>query len=95
MLTEPMSGLKTNAMSRSEILTAMRSMSTTKDFVWNGIDEELERGRGRPAGSTKTQIALRVDNHVLNAFKATGKGWQTRTNDALKQRLVEHSTEIS
>ena len=69
-----MSGLKTNALSRSEILTAMRSMPTTKDFVWNGIDEddrpatdeELERGRGRPAGSTKTQIALRVDNHVLN-----------------------------
>ena len=98
-----MSGLQTNAMSRSEILTAMRSMSTTKDFVWNGIDEddrpatdeELERGRGRPAGSTKTQIALRVDNHVLNAFKATGKGWQTRINDALKQWLIEHPTEIS
>jgi uncharacterized protein (DUF4415 family) len=98
-----MSGLKKNAMSRSEILTAMRSMPTTKDFVWNGIDEddrpatdeELERGRGRPAGSTKTQIALRVDNHVLNAFKATGKGWQTRINDALKQWLIEHPTEIS
>ena len=98
-----MSGLKKNAMSRSEILTAMRSMPTTKDFVWDGIDEddrpatdkELERGRGRPAGSTKTQIALRVDNHVLNAFKATGKGWQTRINDALKQWLIEHPTKIS
>jgi uncharacterized protein (DUF4415 family) len=98
-----MSGLKKNAMSRSEILTAMRSMPTTEDFIWNGIDEddrpatdeELERGRGRPAGSTKTQIALRVDNHVLNAFKSTGKGWQTRINDALKQWLIEHPTEIS
>jgi hypothetical protein len=32
-----MSGLKTNAMSRSEILTAMRSMPTNEDFIWDGI----------------------------------------------------------
>ena len=53
----------------------MRSIPTTKGYVWDDLDrddlpatdEELERGRGRPAGSTKTQIALRVDKHVLNA----------------------------
>jgi uncharacterized protein (DUF4415 family) len=41
----------------------------------------------------KTQIALRVDNGVLAAFRATGKGWQTRMNDALKEWLKEHTVE--
>ena len=35
-----MSGLQTNAMSRSEILTAMRSIPTTKGFVWDDLDED-------------------------------------------------------
>jgi hypothetical protein len=35
-----MSGLKKNAMSRSEILTAMRSMPTNEDFIWDGMDED-------------------------------------------------------
>jgi uncharacterized protein (DUF4415 family) len=46
--------------------------------------------RGRPIGSDKTQIALRVDNSVLNTFKQTGKGWQTRMNNALKEWLSQH-----
>lgn len=44
--------------------------------------------RGRPAGSTKVdakqQIALRVDQEVIERFKAAGPGWQTRMNDALR-----------
>ena len=35
----------------------------------------VQAQRGRPSGSDKTQIALRVDNSVLLALKATGKGW--------------------
>jgi uncharacterized protein (DUF4415 family) len=27
---------------------------------------------------------MRIDPDVLDAFKATGPGWQTRINDALK-----------
>lgn len=46
---------------------------------------------GRPVGSDKTQVAIRVDNDVLTAFKATGKGWQTRMNAALKDWLKTHS----
>jgi uncharacterized protein (DUF4415 family) len=52
---------------------------------------ELKRLRGRPAGSDKTQIALRVDNATLAAFKAQGKGWQTRMNEALAEWLKTHS----
>lgn len=41
--------------------------------------------RGRPPGATKTQIALRIDNEVLAAFRAGGPGWQSRMNEVLRK----------
>ena len=50
------------------------------------------KARGRPVGSTKLggkeQIALRVDADVLAIYKAGGRGWQTRMNDALRAALA-------
>ena len=47
--------------------------------------------RGRPLGSgSKAQVTLRLDREVLEAFKATGEGWQTRINDALKNWVQTH-----
>lgn len=44
--------------------------------------------RGRPLGSgTKTQITLRLDTDVLEKFKASGDGWQTRINDVLRTHV--------
>lgn len=44
--------------------------------------------RGRPkAGSHKLPLTIRYDTEVVEAFKASGKGWQTRMNDALKDWL--------
>ena len=55
--------------------------------------EELTRiRRGRVLGSgTKTSTTLRFDTDILAAFKATGKGWQTRMNNALRDWLKTHS----
>ncbi|UMM63103.1 BrnA antitoxin family protein [Aristophania vespae] len=42
--------------------------------------------RGRPLkDKPKQQVTLRLDVDILSAFKAGGTGWQTRTNDALRQ----------
>lgn len=50
--------------------------------------QELARRRGRPAGSgSKVSTTIRFDIEVLDAFRATGEGWQTRMNDALKEWL--------
>jgi len=47
--------------------------------------------RGRVPGSgVKASQNLRLDVAILDTFKATGKGWQTRINDALKEWLKEH-----
>ena len=49
------------------------------------------RGRGRPAGSgTKVATSLRLDRDLLQAFKDTGEGWQTRLNDALREWAKDH-----
>ena len=41
--------------------------------------------RGRPPGSTKTQVSLRLDQDVLAAFRVGGPGWQSRMNTALRK----------
>ena len=101
-----MSGSKTNSMTLNEVRAAVCAIPPKMDFVWDGVDEAdqpaseaelkagleaVRRGRGRPSGSDKTQIALRVDNDVLAAFRASGKGWQTRVNEALREWLKTHS----
>jgi len=35
----------------------------------------------------KEQIALRVDADVLAAWRATGRGWQTRMNVVLREAV--------
>ena len=40
--------------------------------------------RGLPLPTRKAQIALRVDEDVLNWFKAQGTGYQTRMKAALR-----------
>ena len=54
-------------------------------------DEMLSKKPGRPLGSgVKESKTVRFDRDILDAFKATGKGWQTRMNDALREWLKEH-----
>lgn len=47
------------------------------------------RPRGRPKSETRKEaISLRVDADVLNAFKSTGEGWQTRMNGILRAAIL-------
>lgn len=53
--------------------------------------KQFKRGRGRPQGSgKKEQVTLRLDTRILEKFKATGNGWQTRINDALLDWTKHH-----
>ncbi len=50
--------------------------------------KEMKRLRGRPKSpKKKLDIKLRIDPDIVAAFKATGKGWQTRMNDALRKQM--------
>ncbi len=70
--------------------------ATTLDKEWfEAADlyqgERLVR-RGRPIGSgTKTPVTIRLDKEIVDQFKETGTGWQTRMNNALRDWLKRHS----
>ena len=44
--------------------------------------------RGPQKGPTKQQVTLRLDRDVLERFRATGRGWQSRVNEALRKAKV-------
>lgn len=46
--------------------------------------------RGRQKKPTKISITLRYSPEVLKYFKETGKGWQTRIDEALKEWITKH-----
>jgi uncharacterized protein (DUF4415 family) len=49
----------------------------------------IVRRPGRPAkADRKISVTLRLDRDVIERFKATGPGWQTRINAALKKSVA-------
>ena len=63
-------------------------LAQAKSFaeVFPDMMEAVRRGRGRPAiANPRKQISLRLDGDVIEKFKSTGKGWQSRVNDALRK----------
>ena len=95
-----------NERTRLQALAAVQALPDEQDFVWDGLDEEdrplteteaaplraaiVAKKRGRPVGSDKEQVALRIDKDVLEAFRASGAGWQTRMNEALRAWVATH-----
>lgn len=48
--------------------------------------ENLRRARGRPpVESPRKLVSIRLDQDVLDKFKSSGKGWQTRINETLRK----------
>lgn len=43
------------------------------------------RTRGPQKKPTKRLVSLRLDQDVLDHFRATGRGWQARINEALRR----------
>jgi len=47
--------------------------------------------RGPQTSPTKVSTTIRLSSDVIASFKATGSGWQTKIDHALKQWLEEHT----
>jgi uncharacterized protein (DUF4415 family) len=45
--------------------------------------------RGKQKTPTKAQVTLRLDRDILEHFRATGDGWQSRINAALTTFIGE------
>lgn len=46
--------------------------------------------RGPQKAPTKERITIRLSSEVIERFRATGDGWQTRIDNALKEWLKDH-----
>jgi uncharacterized protein (DUF4415 family) len=59
------------------------------DAEWEAV---IEKKRGRPFSETRKElVSLRFDPDVLAGLRATGRGWRTRVNDAMRDWLKTHS----
>ena len=52
----------------------------------------LKRGRGPQAAPTKILTSVRLDADILEFFKATGAGYQSRINAALRTEVERNLT---
>jgi uncharacterized protein (DUF4415 family) len=48
------------------------------------------RKRGPQKGPTKERITIRLSPEVVDHFRATGNGWQSRVDEVLKEWLKAH-----
>jgi uncharacterized protein (DUF4415 family) len=54
--------------------------------VFPELAASIKRSRGRPAKERPRKVvSLRMDQDILDKFRATGKGWQSRVNEALRK----------
>jgi uncharacterized protein (DUF4415 family) len=60
------------------------------DEEWTGVKPAAKMGRPK-AETTKERITIRLSGEVLERFRASGNGWQTRVDAALKDWLRDHS----
>lgn len=74
------------------ITKAARSDPDARPFTNAQWAAAKQVGIGRPRlTKPKRALTVRYDADVVEAFKATGRGWQTRMNTALKDWLKTHS----
>lgn len=60
------------------------------DAEWAAVQPKARRGR-RLATVTKERITIRLSREVVERFRASGDGWQTRVDTALKDWLKTHT----
>jgi len=64
-----------------------RKARPAREVLPQSFFDELEkrRARGPQKAPTKKQLSLRLDQDVVDTFRATGPGWQSRINAALRK----------
>ncbi|MCL1825534.1 MAG: BrnA antitoxin family protein [Betaproteobacteria bacterium] len=81
-----------------DLIDAENPEWTEDDFrrsvPFSGLSESLQaklrRVRGPGKKPVKVQTAIRFEPEVLAALKSTGRGWQTRVNDVMKEWVAQH-----
>jgi uncharacterized protein (DUF4415 family) len=61
------------------------------DAEWKAAKPLARIGRPPSSRPLKVPTTIRFDPDVLAALKASGKGWQTRINEAMREWVRSHS----
>jgi uncharacterized protein (DUF4415 family) len=73
---------------RADFRAAVPALEAVERAFGRKAAQMLKRGRGRPkVARPKVNQTLRLDADVLEAYKSTGPGWQTRINAVLRKRM--------
>ncbi|PUE11777.1 hypothetical protein B9Z51_00215 [Limnohabitans sp. T6-5] len=76
----------------ADLELSLKEAQTGTDARVTTGEEIKRRTRGRPVAKVHKQpVTLRLDADVLERWRASGKGWQTRMSDALRDWLRTHS----
>ena len=57
--------------------------------IFPELAEALRRSRGAQKAATKELVSIRLDRDVVEHFRASGAGWQTRVNALLRAAMKE------
>ena len=69
----------------SKDIKAMRGIATLPVSLQRKVGQ-----RGEQKAPTKERITIRLSRDVVETFRATGDGWQTRVDAALQDWLSHH-----
>ena len=76
---------------KKDFTKARPASEVLSGIVGGEAAEKLLKPRGRPkAEVTKERINIRLSPEVVDYFKASGNGWQTRIDAALRQFIADH-----
>jgi len=66
------------------------------DLIANAIPFLERKARGRPRGSNKSMVSLRIDSDVYAWLKSSGPGYQSKINIILRQMYeLNHGNSVS
>ena len=72
-------------MSDEELATLRPARDVLPKAFFDAVDTLLHQ-RGRPPiDAPRKLISIRLDQYVIELYKASGKGWQTRINETLRK----------
>ena len=66
-----------------------RQIAEDPDVAPDMTTVNFPRVRGSQVLPTKTSVTIRLSQEVIDHFKKDGKGWQTRLNDFLFEKIAE------
>jgi uncharacterized protein (DUF4415 family) len=55
--------------------------------VFPDLSASIRKGRGPNKSPTKKLVSLRLSPEVVEHFKSTGKGWQSRIDETLRKAV--------